>query len=172
MKSNLFRLGVFVVSFLIMGVMGPSCSKKKGADDSVTGGVEGGGFEDPTGNGEALPGMGAGNANLAPVFFGYDNYSLSSSARSTLQANVAWLKENPTVIVQVEGHCDERGSIEYNLALGEKRANAVKSYLQQLGIDSSRLSVISYGEERPLDPGSNDAAWAKNRRGEFVVLSQ
>jgi peptidoglycan-associated lipoprotein len=82
------------------------------------------------------------------------------------------LKKYPKVKVQIEGHCDERGTIEYNLALGERRANSTKKYLISLGISADRISTISYGKERPLDPGHNEEAWAKNRRAHIVVLSK
>ena len=98
------------------------------------------------------------------VFFGYDSSDLDSDALELLQDQVAWLKQNSDVSVTIEGHCDERGTREYNLALGEKRAQAVKNYLIGLGINPDRVSTISYGKERPAVVGSNDGAWAQNRR--------
>jgi peptidoglycan-associated lipoprotein len=89
-----------------------------------------------------------------------------------LRENAAWLKKNPKMKIQIEGYCDERGTAEYNLALGERRANMTKKYLLSLGISSDRISTISYGEERPLDPGHNEEAWGKNRRAHIVVLSK
>jgi peptidoglycan-associated lipoprotein len=80
--------------------------------------------------------------------------------------------KHPTVKIQIEGHCDERGTNEYNLALGERRANSAKKYLISLGMPADQISTISYGEEKPLDPGHNEEAWAKNRRGHFIVLSK
>jgi len=82
------------------------------------------------------------------------------------------LSKNPNLKIQIEGHCDERGTAEYNLALGQRRANSAMKYLISLGIPAGRLSTISYGEEKPLDPAHNDEAWAKNRRGHFVILSK
>src|SRR5690606_10258475 len=99
-------------------------------------------------------------------------YAIRDDARRALQSNSDWLQQNPSSTVQIEGHCDERGTIEYNLALGERRANAAKRYIVRLGVDASRLSTISYGEERPANSGSSESAWAENRRAEFVVLSQ
>jgi len=104
---------------------------------------------------------------LKPVYFDFDSSVLRDDARRTLDQDVEWLKANPTVRVQVEGHCDERGTEEYNLHLGERRANAVKQYLVKSGIDQARLFTISYGKDRPVDPGHNEAAWAKNRRAQF-----
>jgi peptidoglycan-associated lipoprotein len=103
------------------------------------------------------------------VFFGYDSSDLDSDALELLQDQVAWLKQNSDVSVTIEGHCDERGTREYNLALGEKRAQAVKNYLIGLGINPDRVSTISYGKERPAVVGSNDGAWAQNRRSVTVV---
>jgi peptidoglycan-associated lipoprotein len=80
--------------------------------------------------------------------------------------------KNPSVKIQIEGHCDERGTVEYNLALGERRANSAKRYLSSLGLTVNRVSTISYGKEKPLDPGHNEEAWAKNRRDHFIVLSK
>lgn len=104
---------------------------------------------------------------LETVYFDYDSYALRPDAIATLQRNAEKLKKVPNVIVQLAGHCDERGTQEYNLALGEKRALAVRDYLIKLGIPANRLVTISYGEEFPVDPGHNEAAWAKNRRVEF-----
>ena len=99
------------------------------------------------------------------VFFDFDKYNLKADARETLGKQAAWLKKYPSVTVEVEGHCDERGTREYNLALGERRANAAKDYLVALGIDPNRVSTISYGKERPVALGHNEVAWGQNRRG-------
>jgi peptidoglycan-associated lipoprotein len=103
------------------------------------------------------------------VFFGYDRYDLTPEARATIEKQAQWLKTYPSISVSVEGHCDERGTREYNLALGEKRAAAVKNYLVALGVEDSRLQTISYGKERPAVTGSDEASWAQNRRGVLVV---
>lgn len=105
---------------------------------------------------------------LQNVNFDYDKYELTPVAMDILSINAKGLREHPEAQILIEGHCDERGTVEYNLALGDRRAKAVKDYLVALGIDSSRLSTISYGKERPLDDGHNESAWAKNRRAEFV----
>lgn len=103
------------------------------------------------------------------VFFAYDSSSLSNNAVEALQTQVKWLKKNDKVDVIVQGYCDERGTREYNLALGERRANAVKQYLISQGVSANRISTISYGKERPAVLGSNEAAWAQNRRAITVV---
>lgn len=103
------------------------------------------------------------------IHFAFDSFLLDSEAERILGEKAAWLQENTDVDVQIEGHCDERGTSDYNLALGERRANAVQQYLTVLGIDSGRLSTISYGEEQPLDPGHDETAWSRNRRAHFVI---
>ncbi len=106
-------------------------------------------------------------SGLERIYFDFDQYVLTPTAKQTLGNNAQLLKAAPGIKVQIEGHCDERGSDEYNLALGEKRALATKNYLVSLGVAADRMSVISYGEELPLDPAQSEAAWAKNRRAEF-----
>jgi peptidoglycan-associated lipoprotein len=104
------------------------------------------------------------------IYFDFDSYVLRQDARDALDKNFQWMKNNAAEKVRLEGHCDERGSDEYNLALGEKRARAAQNYLSTLGVSADRLSVISYGKEKPADPGHNEDAWAKNRRVEFVIV--
>jgi len=108
-------------------------------------------------------------SSLEKIYFDFDSSALSTSARQTLSKDFAVLKQNPQSKIRVEGHCDERGSAEYNLALGERRAKAAVTYLTTMGLPSGQLSTISYGKEKPADPGHDEAAWAKNRRDEFVL---
>src|SRR5258705_894346 len=108
---------------------------------------------------------------LKEIFFKFDRYDLSSDARATLKAAADWLRNNPAVRVEVEGHCDERGTNEYNLALGAKRAQTAKDYLVTLGIAAGRLSTMSYGEEIPVCREHDDDCWQKNRRDRFVALN-
>ena len=103
------------------------------------------------------------------VYFDYDSAELTSDSQELLQDQAAWLKQHNKASITIEGHCDERGTREYNLALGEKRAQAVKNYLNSLGVDKSSLNTISYGKERPAVVGSNDGAWAQNRRSVTTV---
>jgi len=114
-------------------------------------------------------GKATGEGPLRDINFEFDRYDLSPDMRAILKSHAAWLKANPQVKVEIEGHCDERGTNEYNLALGAKRAESAKRYLSDLGISPSRLSTISYGEELPLCKEQNETCWAKNRRAHFVV---
>ena len=109
---------------------------------------------------------------LQTVYFDFDKYNLRTDAKAALDANYDLLSEFGDVVIKIEGHCDERGTVEYNMSLGEKRAKAVMDYLVGRGIAANRLSVISYGKEKPKDPSHNEASWSKNRRGEFRIISQ
>jgi len=109
---------------------------------------------------------------LKDVFYDFDKADVREDQRDALAKDSDWLKKYPTIRFRIEGHCDERGTREYNLALGERRASAAKEYLASLGIDSSRMETVSYGKERPFDPGHDEAAWAKNRRAHFLVTAK
>jgi peptidoglycan-associated lipoprotein len=109
------------------------------------------------------------SSNFEPVFFDFDSYALRDDARAGLDRDAKVLRDNPEVRITIEGHCDERGTVEYNQALGERRAQAAREYLVAAGINGSRIELISYGKERPFDEGHDEAAWAKNRRAHFVV---
>jgi len=109
---------------------------------------------------------------LRPVYFGLDSADLDDAGRAVASANAEILKKYSTWVVTVEGHCDERGTAEYNLALGERRATAVKTYMASLGISPDRVRIVSYGKEFPFNPGHTDDAWAQNRRGHFVITSR
>jgi len=104
------------------------------------------------------------------ILFDYDKYNLKPEAREMLKKDAAWLAKHKNYNVTIEGNCDERGTVEYNLALGERRAAEAMKYFVELGIDKKRIKTISYGKERPLDPGHNEEAWAKNRRDHFVPM--
>jgi peptidoglycan-associated lipoprotein len=105
------------------------------------------------------------------VFFDYDMSEIRSDAATTLRAKVDILRSSPQVQIRIEGHADERGSTEYNMALGNRRAEAVRQFLVGFGLDASRFEIVSFGEGRPLEMGSNEAAWARNRRGQFVITA-
>jgi len=103
------------------------------------------------------------------IYFEFDKATLTTDSRETLIRNGEWLRINSDVVITIEGHCDERGTNEYNLALGDRRAESVKTFLLDVGIDPSRLKTLSFGEERPADSGQDESAWAKNRRAHFLV---
>jgi peptidoglycan-associated lipoprotein len=143
----------------------PSCSKKPKADEST--------LPSAANADENLGDSDHGNAmGLQSVNFAYDAYVLDAKAKEVLKANAQILKDKGSLKIQVEGHCDARGGIQYNVALGEKRANSVKKFLSEQGITTDRISVISFGKEKLLENGSTDEAHAKNRRANFVVTSR
>ena len=107
---------------------------------------------------------------FSDIHFDFDKYDLKPGERASLNKIAVWLKKNENYVVRIEGNCDERGTVEYNLALGNRRANAAMNYLVDMGIKKARIKTISYGKEKPLDPGHNEEAWAKNRRDHFVVI--
>jgi peptidoglycan-associated lipoprotein len=170
---NRWRVGgVVVVAFIALVATGCS-SKKKGSELE---GSQGAGLSDESLSGGSLAlaqggRLGAEGGDTGPlhdVHFDYDSFELDEPSRQILQENAAWLKDHSNVRVEIEGHCDDRGTVEYNLALGAKRAAAAKNYLVALGISRERLTSISYGEELPLCTEQTDACWARNRRGHFV----
>ncbi|NBY19357.1 peptidoglycan-associated lipoprotein Pal [bacterium] len=169
------RNPLMVIIGLVFVIALSSCSKKEVVQDeplmnpSDTSGSAMGEGAVASGNaGDA--GMAA--SELETVYFAFDSYALSGDTRSQLKNNLSWLKSNTTAKIQIEGHCDEKGTVEYNMALGDRRANAVKNFLVKSGIDRSRIDTISYGKERPADPGHDESAWSKNRRAVFILLSK
>jgi peptidoglycan-associated lipoprotein len=123
----------------------------------------------PTGGARPSPKEFVSVPELRDIFFDFDKYDIRPEDSKTLDANAAWLKSNPNQLVLIEGHCDERGTNEYNLALGERRAKAAMNYLVSQGVQASRITIISYGEERPTCTEKNEGCWAKNRRSHFLV---
>jgi len=126
--------------------------------------------EDSSLFGSTLPEDAAQLAPLRDIHFEFDESRLTSEAMAIMEDNARWIKAHPGVIIEIEGHCDERGTEEYNIALGQRRADSTKAYLVNYGIESARLRTISYGEALPLDPGHSEEAWAKNRRAHFVII--
>ena len=164
---------VVAVLVMVAAVALPGCAKKKQriTDESST--MAGAGGEAGITEGGSLDRYKHGRGPeedgvLKDVRFDYDSYQLDGQARDILAANAEWLKENPRARAEIEGHCDERGTIEYNLALGTRRAQAAKDYLVTLGISPDRLSTISYGEELPLCRDQSESCFARNRRVHFV----
>jgi peptidoglycan-associated lipoprotein len=127
------------------------------------------GRDNPTGEDFSVNDQSGENGPLEDVHFDYDQAVLSDQARAILEKHALWLQNHRQAKVTVEGHCDERGTVDYNLALGDKRARAASEYLVSLGVAGDRLRTVSYGKEKPLDPASTDQAWSRNRRAHFVV---
>lgn len=168
------RVGSLVVGVLAMSLVLTGCPDSK-AKKGAAGPGAGLGLSESNRGGGSLgqyrdTGRGAEGGPLQDVHFDYDRYDLSSEARSTLQGNAEWLKQNSAAKVEIEGHCDSRGTVEYNLALGAKRAKSVKDYLTSLGIPGDRLSTISYGEELPICQEETEDCMSRNRRVHSVVL--
>lgn len=171
-KSNPYRMFLTVLCLSLMVVSFAGCKKKdkpiNSADNGGAGTTTGGNDTDGLPNVDLEKLLFEGDSRLKPVYFDYDSSSLSSDAIATLQSNAERIKEVQNVIIQIAGNCDERGTQEYNLALGERRAQSVREHLRQLGISGDRMITISYGEENPAVPGSSEAAWSQNRRAEFM----
>jgi peptidoglycan-associated lipoprotein len=178
MQNNLkIKLAVLLVSLLL--VLSVSCQKKTVAVENQSNSTaQQGGYETSTADQsdaaeKTLDSSAAiGDSDIVlqeDIFFEFDKATLTPEARETLTKNGQWLRTNSDVTITIEGHCDERGTNGYNLALGDRRAESVKMFLADLGIDQSRLTTISYGEERPLDRGHGEAVWASNRRAHFLT---
>jgi peptidoglycan-associated lipoprotein len=153
--KDLSLLSLIIV--LLIGING--CGKKQ---------IKG---DEPTGRAGIQGAVGSTDPYLKPIYFDYDQYTIKDEQKQSLNAAAEHLKSNPKIKVQLEGHTDERGTNEYNQGLGDRRATSVRKYLNDLGVPSSRISTVSYGEERPASYGSHEGAWSKNRRAEFAVVS-
>lgn len=157
---------------LMVGFLAVGCASKKpnNAQDAGAEGVDG------ANSGLTLELSGDSDSSTAgglqTVFFDFNSSNLGSSAKQKLEENANYLKSNKSVDIQIEGHADERGGRQYNLALGERRAKTVRDYLVALGVEAKRISTISYGNERPLAEGHDESAWSKNRRANFVVTAK
>lgn len=158
---------MFAAAMIVMA----GCSSKSAVTPADQAGAAGAGMGAGAGAGtESAAGAGSvAGPVLGDIFYDFDSSALSTEAQDQLKQNASWLKTNAAPSVTIEGHCDERGTDEYNIALGERRANSAKEYLTNLGVNSSRLSTVSFGEERPFDTAHNEEAWAKNRRAHFVT---
>ena len=190
--NSLFRIPCYKFLFILaftLASCAPSATPgpESGAGSSGAGsagspgagageGARGGAGESDTGA-SSLKQLQEGKSPVTPasspmkdIYFGFDRYDLSSDARTILRANADWLKNNSTARVEIEGHCDDRGTNEYNLALGAKRAQAAREYLTTLGVAAARLSTISYGEEIPVCKEASESCWSQNRRARFVIL--
>lgn len=169
MKTNLKTL----MTILFVTALSISCSKKKKDEGAALGDTTGDGSISSQPLNFNVQGSDSGTIKgLTTVNFEYDSSTLSSNAKSALAENAKWIKANAGVTITIEGHTDERGSIEYNLALGERRARSVQQYLVGLGVESKRMNVLSYGKDKRLDEGDSEAAHARNRRANFVPVAK
>jgi peptidoglycan-associated lipoprotein len=165
----------YILCLLVVAMAGSACSKTKKIEDvpQQVGQTTDG--SDITTNPLDFDPSGSDSGRidgLQTIYFNYDQAQLSGEARKALQGNAEWMKNKTDTVLQVEGHCDNRGSTEYNLALGERRAKAVRAYLVSLGVDANRLSIMSYGEEKPMVQGESEDAWSKNRRANFLPIKK
>lgn len=167
-QNGMAKNGLWIVLMAVAATQWTACSKKEEVQPDENP-IPSAALADENTMGDSDSGKAAG---LLTLRFPYDSFELDAEAKQVLTDNAQILKDKPSMTVQIEGHCDERGGIQYNLALGEKRANAVKKMLQDMGISASRLSTISFGKEKPLDQAKNDAAFAKNRRANFVITAR
>ncbi len=167
-SSKIFRQVslVLTASFMALAVGCSSAEKKTETSETPTAATAGADENATLGDSDSGRALG-----LQTVHFPYDTYTLDGSSKATLNANAEILKAQPNVKIQIEGHCDQRGGIQYNIALGEKRANIAKKYLQGQGIDASRIAVHSNGKEQPIDTGTSEDSYAKNRRDNFAITS-
>lgn len=171
LTSKVLMICLLALNFAFVGC---SSSKKSSGSNSVTDeAYAGDNIDDSDTSFEVNGDSDSGKAGaLRTVFFPFNSSSLTGMAREKLATAAEFLKENDSAQIQIEGHCDERGGVEYNLALGERRAKQVKQYLATLGVSGSRVSTVSYGKERPVAFGHDEDAWSKNRRANFVIVAK
>jgi len=164
MKSGFFRrISLIIGIAAIISLVGCGGSKKKDEEGGVPTAPS---ADENVGDSDSGRAMG-----LQTVHFPYDSFILDDQAKSTISSNASILKDKADLKIQIEGHCDQRGGIQYNIALGEKRANATRKYLEDMGVAGDRMTVISFGKEKPIDTGTSEEAYAKNRRANFVITS-
>ncbi len=163
---QLFKTSILVILFSALLVSCGSTSKKSSSSSSSKSANS---INEFSINADSDTGDAGG---IQTVYFPFNSSNLRTNAISTLDINAEVLKKFPSLKIQVEGHCDERGSVQYNLALGEKRAESIKDYLVASGISSDRISTISFGKERPISLEHNEMSWSKNRRGNFVIIAK
>ncbi|OFZ55879.1 MAG: hypothetical protein A2428_06475 [Bdellovibrionales bacterium RIFOXYC1_FULL_54_43] len=165
LNATFHRMAIVVAFAAILSAT--ACSKQQKPEEAAVPTAPAADENIATGDSDSGKALG-----LQTVHFPYDSFILDNEAKAALKANADILKDKSSAKIQLEGHCDQRGGIQYNIALGEKRANATKKYLEDLGIAGDRITTISFGKERPIDPGMTEEAHAKNRRVNFVVTSR
>ena len=157
----------FLMTFLVVATLSfTACSKKTKTDDNTAASAAN---ADENSNGDSDSGKAMG---LQSIHFAYDAFTLDSATKTTLKSNAQILKDKTSLKIQVEGHCDNRGGIQYNVALGEKRANSVKKFLVAQGISADRITTVSFGKEKPIAQGETEEAYAQNRRANFAITSR
>ncbi len=164
MMSRRYSIAIALVASLMIFASG--CAKKQKAEESNTPSTESA-LTNELGSSDEGKAMG-----LQTVHFAFDSFALDTPSKEILKNNVSILKNNPGLKIQIEGHTDARGGVQYNIALGEKRANAVRGYMIDMGINGDRIATVSFGKEHPIESGSSEAAYAKNRRANFVITSR
>jgi len=165
----MFTRSVFTA--LVVGLLAVGCASNKpknAQDDAAALGADANGLSLEL-NGDSDSAKAGG---LSTVYFGFDSSTLDSATKAQVEANAEYLKANTNVDIQIEGHCDERGGRQYNLALGERRAKAVRDHLVALGVQSKRITTVSYGNERPKAEGNDESSWSQNRRANFVITAK
>jgi peptidoglycan-associated lipoprotein len=166
MKKNISLMGIFIVVVFGLALFSGCAENKSVVSEGTVQEQKAQANQEQTAKAGATVPV---EDSLSDINFDYDKSNIRDDARVIMKANADILIKNKTSKVTIEGHCDERGTSEYNMALGERRAQEAKKYLVNLGVDAARMKTVSYGEERPLDPGQNEEAWAKNRRAHFAV---
>jgi peptidoglycan-associated lipoprotein len=166
--SNALVRRLLVATTVLAFVLGAGCASKQTKKDD-DGSVPNAASADENRMGDSDSGNAMG---LQTVHYPYDSSTLDSDGKAALKNNAGIMKAHPSLKIQVEGHCDQRGGIQYNIALGEKRANSAKAFLQDEGVSADRITTISFGKEKPIDSAENEAAYAKNRRANFVITSK
>ena len=154
---------------LVLGMSLTGCSKKKAEDVPQVASTEGAGPAEPLENEDTGIMEGRTSGPMVPVYFEYDSSSIKGEQVQRIETDADFMKKNPKLKIRIEGNCDERGTLEYNLALGERRAQSAKTYLVNLGVKGEQLSTVSFGEEKPLLFGHDEISWAQNRRADFVI---
>lgn len=155
---------------LVFGMSLTGCSKKKAEDVPQVTSTEGAGAAEPLENEDTGIMEGRTSGPMVPVYFEYDSSSVKGEQVQRIETNADFMKKNPALKIRIEGNCDERGTLEYNLALGERRAQSAKTYLVNLGVNGEQLTTVSFGEEKPLLFGHDEISWAQNRRDDFVIV--
>lgn len=173
-KNLLNTFLTLTIAMFLISLNGCKTAKTTGDDSSNGSSSQSDSQNNPTnGDENTLGDSDSGKAmGLKTIYFPLDAYDFDEEGKASLQSNIEILKSKSTLKIQVEGHCDQRGGVQYNIALGEKRANAVKNALKAAGISADRIAIISYGKEKPVDAGLNEAAYAKNRRANFAVTAK